>query len=247
MGSELLAQKTRLASQARQGALVLSTSFPYSTLRANSPAFGWERSGSPCWIRAEDAPGTDLPERPARGFPGSRAGGFHACERSRTTQGVDRGTCGQSIEPRKVTVQGADAVEKSGRQHGTARHGECRPGPFPPSPPQPPPRHCSATSPVLWASPTPSDRTSWDYRVRPCPMRTVSPALGRIRETAKRDKRARFTALLHHITVDLLRWSFYQLKRRAAAGAFRCPPRPAIGPSGSWSRCSPSRCRDFTR
>ena len=47
---------------------------------------------------------------------------------------------------------------------------------------------------------------------------SVSPALGRIRETAKRDKRARFTALLHHVTVDLLRWSFYQLKRRAAAG-----------------------------
>jgi len=47
---------------------------------------------------------------------------------------------------------------------------------------------------------------------------SVSPALDRIRETAKRDKRVRFTALLHHVTVDLLRWSFYQLQRRAAAG-----------------------------
>ena len=47
---------------------------------------------------------------------------------------------------------------------------------------------------------------------------SVSPALDRIRETARRDKRVRFTALLHHVTVDLLRWSFYQLKRRAAAG-----------------------------
>jgi hypothetical protein len=44
------------------------------------------------------------------------------------------------------------------------------------------------------------------------------PALGRIRETARRDKRVRFTALLHHVTVDLLHWSFYQLKRQAAAG-----------------------------
>ena len=34
----------------------------------------------------------------------------------------------------------------------------------------------------------------------------------------KRDKRVRFTALLHHATVDLLRWSFYPLQRRAAAG-----------------------------
>jgi hypothetical protein len=24
--------------------------------------------------------------------------------------------------------------------------------------------------------------------------------------------------MLHHVTIDLLRWSFYQLKRRAAAG-----------------------------
>lgn len=47
---------------------------------------------------------------------------------------------------------------------------------------------------------------------------SVSPALDRIRETARRDKRVRFTALLHHVTVDLLRWSFYQLQRRAAVG-----------------------------
>ena len=31
-------------------------------------------------------------------------------------------------------------------------------------------------------------------------------------------KRVRFTALLHHVTVDLLRWSFHQLKRQAAPG-----------------------------
>jgi group II intron reverse transcriptase/maturase len=47
---------------------------------------------------------------------------------------------------------------------------------------------------------------------------SVSPALDRIRKTARRDKHVRFTALLHHVTVDLLCWSFYQLKRRAAAG-----------------------------
>ena len=47
---------------------------------------------------------------------------------------------------------------------------------------------------------------------------SVSLALGRIRETARREKRVRFTALLHHVTVDLLHWSFHQLERHAAAG-----------------------------
>ena len=31
--------------------------------------------------------GANFPERPTSGSPGSRAGGFHACERSQTTQG----------------------------------------------------------------------------------------------------------------------------------------------------------------
>jgi group II intron reverse transcriptase/maturase len=35
---------------------------------------------------------------------------------------------------------------------------------------------------------------------------------------ARKDKRARFTALLHHITTDHLRGSFHALKRRAASG-----------------------------
>src|SRR6188474_3202331 len=47
---------------------------------------------------------------------------------------------------------------------------------------------------------------------------SVSLALDRTRETARRDKRVRFTALLHHVTVDLLLWSFFQLERHAAAG-----------------------------
>jgi len=46
----------------------------------------------------------------------------------------------------------------------------------------------------------------------------VLPGLWRVRMTARKDKRARFTALLHHITVGHLRDSFYALKRRAASG-----------------------------
>src|SRR4030095_3562968 len=44
------------------------------------------------------------------------------------------------------------------------------------------------------------------------------PALDRIRDAARRDKRARFTALLHHVTVDLLRIAAFQLKKAAAPG-----------------------------
>jgi len=39
-----------------------------------------------------------------------------------------------------------------------------------------------------------------------------------VREAAKKDKKLRFTALLHHVTDDLLRDSFYALKRQAAPG-----------------------------
>jgi group II intron reverse transcriptase/maturase len=55
------------------------------------------------------------------------------------------------------------------------------------------------------------------------PSRTQSRAIGSrglegVRETAKRDKGLRFTALLHHITEALLRDSFYSLQRQAAPG-----------------------------
>ena len=39
-----------------------------------------------------------------------------------------------------------------------------------------------------------------------------------VRKAARKDKRTRFTALLHHVTVSLLRDSYYALKRQAAPG-----------------------------
>jgi len=42
--------------------------------------------------------------------------------------------------------------------------------------------------------------------------------LRRVREAAKREKRLRFTTLLHHVSVALLTNSFYALKRGAAPG-----------------------------
>jgi RNA-directed DNA polymerase len=43
-------------------------------------------------------------------------------------------------------------------------------------------------------------------------------ALDRVREAARRDRRARFTALLHHVTTERLKDGFYALKREAAPG-----------------------------
>jgi RNA-directed DNA polymerase len=47
----------------------------------------------------------------------------------------------------------------------------------------------------------------------------VSSNLGRVREVARKDKDARFTALLHHVTPELLEQSFRSLKKDAAPGA----------------------------
>ena len=48
---------------------------------------------------------------------------------------------------------------------------------------------------------------------------SVSQAADRIRQFVQREPRERLTALLHHVTVDALRWAFFELKRNASAGA----------------------------
>ncbi len=55
------------------------------------------------------------------------------------------------------------------------------------------------------------------------PCRTPSRESGRsglerVREAAHQDGKQKFTALLHHVTVELLRESYYSLKRQAAPG-----------------------------
>ena len=46
----------------------------------------------------------------------------------------------------------------------------------------------------------------------------VSQALGRVRKAARLRKKERFTALFHHLSIDLFRESFFALKRDAAPG-----------------------------
>jgi group II intron reverse transcriptase/maturase len=47
---------------------------------------------------------------------------------------------------------------------------------------------------------------------------SVPSALDRVRQLARKDRKVRFTALLHHVTVDHLRESFLALRRNAAPG-----------------------------
>ena len=46
----------------------------------------------------------------------------------------------------------------------------------------------------------------------------VSQGLRGVRQVARERKQERFTALLHHLSIDLLRASFYALQRKAAPG-----------------------------
>src|SRR5437764_12670265 len=50
---------------------------------------------------------------------------------------------------------------------------------------------------------------------------SVSQALERIRKVARERKKERFTALFHHISIDLLEEAFYALKKDAAPGVDR--------------------------
>src|SRR5215469_10542689 len=54
---------------------------------------------------------------------------------------------------------------------------------------------------------------------RRTPSRESGPSgLDRVRRATKGDRKLRFTALLHHVTIDLLRESYYSLKKKAAPG-----------------------------
>ena len=55
----------------------------------------------------------------------------------------------------------------------------------------------------------------------PCrtPSRESGPSgLARVREAARQAGKQKFTALLHHVSIDLLRQSYYSLKKQAAPG-----------------------------
>ena len=62
-------------------------------------------------------------------------------------------------------------------------------------------------------------RNSDEDRTHRTPSRTECvPGLERVRAAARRDKKQKFTALLHHVSVDLLRASYEALNKSAAPG-----------------------------
>src|SRR3982074_124052 len=46
----------------------------------------------------------------------------------------------------------------------------------------------------------------------------ASSVLGRVREVARRDRKARFTALLHHVSLGRLRAAYWAIRPQAAPG-----------------------------
>jgi len=55
--------------------------------------------------------------------------------------------------------------------------------------------------------------------LRRTPSRESRPSgLERVREAARKDRKLKFTALLHHVSIDLLRESYLSLKKQAAPG-----------------------------
>ena len=69
------------------------------------------------------------------------------------------------------------------------------------------PRACAKRNPPRQNTPRTQSRIS-----------EVPSALERVRQRARQDKNARFTSLLHHLTLDRLRASFTRIKPKAAAG-----------------------------
>jgi RNA-directed DNA polymerase len=68
------------------------------------------------------------------------------------------------------------------------------------------------------------------------PGRSAGPGapsgLDRVREVARRDKGARFTALLHHVSLSRLRWAYWEIRPKAAPGVDGVTESAGINRSG---------------
>ena len=71
---------------------------------------------------------------------------------------------------------------------------------------------------VVEGRPSPKGNVGQTAAVRTLGRGTASNGLARVRQMARARKDARFTALLHHITVELLEQSYFALNRKAVPG-----------------------------
>jgi retron-type reverse transcriptase len=85
-------------------------------------------------------------------------------------------------------------------------------------PMKPPNNEAQALAEVAEGRARTKENTSQSHTPPAQDGRGVSQGLAGVRKAAKERKQERFTTLLHHLTVDLLRESYYALKRNAAPG-----------------------------
>ncbi len=85
-------------------------------------------------------------------------------------------------------------------------------------PAKPPNKTASAAAEVVEGRSPAEGNTASKTRPGLSAGRGASHALDRVREVARRDKQARFTALLHHVDVDRLRAAYWAINPKAATG-----------------------------
>ena len=85
------------------------------------------------------------------------------------------------------------------------------------------PANKAERSAAEWAEPRAGTEGNADERntFRAQNREDVSQSLDRVRQAAKERKKEKFTALFHHINIDLLEEAFYELKEDAAPGVDR--------------------------
>jgi RNA-directed DNA polymerase len=85
-------------------------------------------------------------------------------------------------------------------------------------PAKPPNKPAGAGAEVVEGRGLPEGNTARETRPGPRAGEGVSSDLDRVRRVARKDKKVRFTALLHHVTVDRLRAAYWALNPKAATG-----------------------------
>jgi group II intron reverse transcriptase/maturase len=85
-------------------------------------------------------------------------------------------------------------------------------------PMKPPNKEAQASAEVVEGRARTKENTGQSHTSPAQDGRGVSQGLAGVRKAARERKQERFTTLLHHLTVDLLRQSYYALKRNAAPG-----------------------------
>ncbi len=85
-------------------------------------------------------------------------------------------------------------------------------------PAKPPNKPAGAGAEVVEGRGLPEGNTARETRPGPSAGEGVSSDLDRVRRVARRDGGVRFTALLHHVSVDRLRMAYWGLNPRAATG-----------------------------